>query len=62
MKFHDLHLHRLSTFMHFVFFLQHFLREEAVIGTEYNAQLLKTLLARKYTSALPSVRALVLNS
>ncbi|KXG27101.1 hypothetical protein SORBI_3006G212600 [Sorghum bicolor] len=25
--------------------LQHFLREEAVIGTEYNAQLLKTLLA-----------------
>lgn len=37
----------LSTLMQFVFFLQHFLREEPVVGIEYEAQLQKTLLPRK---------------
>ncbi|OEL21818.1 Zinc protease PQQL-like [Dichanthelium oligosanthes] len=37
-------LELLSTLITFVFFLQHFLREEPVVGIEYEAQLQKTLL------------------
>jgi len=43
--------------MQFIFFLQHFLREEPVVGIEYEAQLQKTLLPRKHTSVLPSVKS-----